>query len=437
MKKTRAFFGAVALLVFLSPLAMANGLNLNSLGTRALSMGGAFVGLADDFSAIFWNPAGIAQFKNKYFGFYATDVIPSSTYRMDAIVPNVGSVNMVDAQSETKHYLSGLGAYYHPISENLVAGFGIYVPAGLGSSWDGSDFQNISMNKSYEWMSKVGTITFSPTLAYRVNDMIMIGAALNFNYGMFDIAMHAGKAQVSQTMILDMGQYEESLTGWGLGATFGVLFKPSDMLSVGATVRTPSTIKFSGKASISNLGLLGLNSSSDLDREVTSPMWLAGGIAFKPMEQLTLTADAQYTNWAKIEEVQGNYKDPFWKLLMNQSGKDTMEMFWKNAVQFRFGGEYRVNETLALRAGYYHDPAPAPDRTMNVLIPSYTFNVLTLGLGYRIGGLQLDAGFEYLNGAKREVEFLRTQTDPDWASAMPGVYNMKIIVPNVSISYRF
>jgi len=112
-------------------------------------------------------------------------------------------------------------------------------------------------------------------------------------------------------------------------------------------------------------------------------------------------------------------------------------MFWKNAVQIRFGGEYRINEGLALRAGYYHDPAPAPDRTMNVLIPSYTFNVLTLGLGYQMGGLLIDAGFEYLKGAERETDFLKTQTDPDWASAMPGLYNMKIIVPNISISYRF
>jgi len=66
MKKGRIFFSSITLLCFLSPLALANGLNLNSLGTRALTMGGAFVGLADDFSAIYWNPAGIAQFDTKY-----------------------------------------------------------------------------------------------------------------------------------------------------------------------------------------------------------------------------------------------------------------------------------------------------------------------------------------------------------------------------------
>ena len=31
------------------------------VGTRAMGMGGAFVGVADDFTAVFWNPAGLAQ----------------------------------------------------------------------------------------------------------------------------------------------------------------------------------------------------------------------------------------------------------------------------------------------------------------------------------------------------------------------------------------
>ncbi|NIV16416.1 MAG: hypothetical protein GWN62_35735 [Aliifodinibius sp.] len=37
------------------------------LGTRALGMGGAYVGLADDYSAIYWNPAGLAAVKHSQF----------------------------------------------------------------------------------------------------------------------------------------------------------------------------------------------------------------------------------------------------------------------------------------------------------------------------------------------------------------------------------
>jgi hypothetical protein len=44
------------------------------LGARPLAMGAAFSGLADDANAVFWNPAGLAQLKNRSFtGTYNTD----------------------------------------------------------------------------------------------------------------------------------------------------------------------------------------------------------------------------------------------------------------------------------------------------------------------------------------------------------------------------
>ncbi len=51
------------LLVFLSYAGVAQNLNLNSTGpgSRAMAMGGAFIGVADDATAVYWNPAGLAM----------------------------------------------------------------------------------------------------------------------------------------------------------------------------------------------------------------------------------------------------------------------------------------------------------------------------------------------------------------------------------------
>jgi hypothetical protein len=71
---------------------------------------------------------------------------------------------------------------------------------------------------------------------------------------------------------------------------------------------------------------------------------------------------------------------------------------------------------------------------------------VTFGLGYSLGALQIDAGLEYLMGSDRDIPFLRTfykppipnaAYDPFYAKAQPGLYGMKIIAPNISISYRF
>lgn len=438
MKRGRALLVSIAFLVLLGSSALGNGLNLNSLGTRALTMGGAFVGLADDFSAIYWNPAGIAQFKTRYFGFYGTDIIPLGSYEMQTIVPGIGPLTVVNAKTVTKHYLAGLVAYYIPVSENFVAGFGMYVPAGLGSEWDGEDFAAIANdNASLDWRSKIGLITFSPALSYKISEQVSVGMALNINYGLFDIAMHAGSADIPlPPNELDLGQYEESMKGWGYGATFGILVKPSEKFSLGATFKTPCTVKFSGEASISNLNLLSQSTTSDCDREVTWPMWIAGGVAFRPMDNLILTADLQWTQWSKIDVLETDYNDIFWQIMMALSGDDEMSMHWDDALQIRFGAEYSVN-TMAFRAGFYRDPSPTPDRTMNVLLPNYDFNVLTLGFGYSLDGLQIDFGLEYLIGKERNVPLTKVLLDPRWEAAMPGIYNMKIIVPNLSISYKF
>lgn len=421
-----------ACILFLSSLSLANGLNLNGLGAKAVSMGGAFVGLADDYSAIFWNPAGIAQFKQTTFGFSGDDIIPSGTYKFDFM-----GMTFVNAKTVSKHYFTGMAAYYQPIGEKMVAGIGVYTPSGLGADWQGSDFSMITNGKTYEWMSKIAVVTISPALAYRISDQVSVGATFNINYGMFDIKTHAGTAEVQVApnyyVEVDLGQQEVNLKGWGFGATFGILVKPSDMFSAGLTLRTASKVKFSGDASISNFPLLGVPKSSNVDGDVTWPMWIAGGIAFKPVANLTLTADAQYTNWEKIDVIELKFKDTLWAVLTAGEG-DTMQMLMENKTQFRFGAEYKIN-SFALRAGYYFDPSPTPDKTMNVLIPNFDFNAFAVGFGYAFNGLRLDFALEYLKAKDRNIP-LNLNPNVEQLS-MPGLYTESIWSPGIALSYSW
>jgi long-chain fatty acid transport protein len=438
MRRQRSILLAVALIFGLSTLALANGFNLNSLGTRALSMGGAFVGLADDFSAIYWNPAGISHFKTKYLGFYGTDIIPKGTYLFQQPTQE-GLLTLVDAQTKTKNYLSGMLTYYHPINESLVAGIGVYVPSGLGATWDGQGFKLVTNGTSYQLESRVGMITIAPAASYQINEMVSVGAALNINYGMFSIKRWAGTVEVPQQGELDLGQFDESLNGWGIGATFGALFKPNDKFSFGLTIRTPSKLSLSGNVNIQNIDLLGPNfkNQSVAKMDYTTPWWIAGGVAFRPMKDLIVTADLQWTQWSTVDQLVTNFQDPYWDLLMTGSGENVAPMRWKDALQLRVGAEYMLYQNVALRAGYYYDPTPVPGSTMNVLLPCYTFHAITLGLGYDLNGLQIDFGFEILFGNQRQVDFAKWVYDPNYASAMPGVYGMNIYVPNISVSYKF
>ena len=427
-KRTPVFVILASLV--LASLAAANGLNLNGLGTRSQAMGGAFVGVADDFSTVFWNPAGAANFRRTTFGFYAVDLIPRGTFDM-SIRP--GTVYIpeyppptANAKTDLSHYVGGLAAYYKPLSERVVVGLGIGTPSGLGTKWNGDDLVELSGGTAFDWSSKIGVFSVTPLVAVKLGDRLSVGATLNVNLATFNLKKPGGDADLGEGPV-PLGQYEEQMTGWGFGATFGVLAKPVDTLSIGLTVRTPSTVSFKGSAQLSYLTLYDLPDSSDLTRKITWPLWIAGGLSFRPIDRLLLSADVHWTQWSKLDRITTGYLEETWAMFMLEGSLDSLPLYWKNATQLRFGAEYTLNASTVLRAGYYNDPAPGPSATMSILLPAHTYNAFTVGLGKTVGDLRLDFGLEYLAGLKR--------ADDDEISLRR--YGMSIVVPSVSVSYTF
>jgi long-chain fatty acid transport protein len=422
--------GLAAVLIVASGL-WANGLNLNGLGARAASMGGAFVGLADDYSAVFWNPAGLALIQKPTFGLTGELLIPSSTYGFTGF----------EMKTENKLYPAGLLGFFKPVSKKVVVGLGVYTPSGIGADWVNPGLEEAMIYPlppaaftppvdAYHWRSFIGAITIAPSIAVKLSEKVSLGATFNINYGFFKTDQW-GQYQVIPTKpptLFNFGQATMDVKGWGFGATFGLLVKPSDRFSFGLTYRTESKVKMSGTMTLENLPLLNsaLPASSPAKLDATNPTWLAGGIAVKPLTNLTFTFDLQWTNWKKLDVLNVTFQDPTWNTF-GVTG-NTLELYWADKTQIRFGTEY-VKGNMAFRAGYYYDPAPAPDDTMNILIPSFTYNCFQLGFGYRMGGSCLDFCIEYLDGQKRTIT---SET-----AAMPGVYTMGIWVPMLSFHHSF
>jgi long-chain fatty acid transport protein len=418
----------LAVILALSSGLLGNGLNLNGFGARAASMGGAFVGLADDFTAVFWNPAGLALLSKGTFGLTGDLLVPKSKYFLKS---------SFDMKTKNKYYPAGLVGYFLPIGDRVVVGLGAYTLSGLGTDWNNTGFETARAYptpptfftpplENYAWRSFIGSLTLAPSVAVKIADGIFFGATLNISYGFFQTDQW-GMSAVLPTKpptLVNLGQQTLDIKGWGTGATFGLLVKPSDRMSFGLTYRTQSKMKLRGAMSIDNIGLKGLPDSSDTSLEVPSPTWLAGGVAVKPLENLTVTFDLQWTNWAKLSTLNLVFDDPLWAADEDIADKSAMVLDWKNSLQLRCGLEYTAGD-FAIRAGYYNDPAPTLAETMNVLIPGFTYNSLTAGFGFRKGGFKVDVGLEYLIGQKRTVA----------EGTMPGVYEMKIWAPMFALGY--
>jgi long-chain fatty acid transport protein len=403
----------LVLAVSLTTGLMANGLNLNGTGAKSDAMGGAFVGLANDFSAAYWNPAGLAQITKASFSLYGAAILPSGSYAFSAAG--------VDAKSVAKAYMIPGGGYFQPLGKRVVIGIYVYAPSGAGADWNGADLAALSGGKPFRWHSMLGIFTASPSIAVKITDQVMVGATVDVNYGLLDMAQPFA-----------LGQYTEELRGLAVGGTFGLLVKPIKQFSFGVTYKLPFTAKLKGDVTIPAAPLVG--ASSDVDtgtRKATWPMWLAGGVAIKPIDKLTITADVQYTNWKKMQTIPITFADPTWNAVFGTGGPyDRVdELLWKNTTMLRFGAEYYVTDALALRAGYTSDPNPGPIETQNVLLPEFKYNWFTFGFGYSSAHFVVDAAIQYGKGADVTV--------PLGEGAMPGVHGMKMWVPSLDFTYKF
>ncbi len=440
MRNQRTIYTLFIALLFSGSL-FANGLSLNSIGTRAIGMGGAFVGLANDYTAIYWNPAGLAGQETGVM-FFATDVIPFATYKLD--------MYGINAETKTNHYASpNIFANYS--MGNWAFGLGLYVPAGLGAQWDGNDLvafggpayldpgqtmANPYAGKSYKWESKLGVFSISPAVSYKVSEQLSLGIAANVYYGMFDMdravdavdITHGAPAGGSDGMVDN--QYSETSSGLGYGFTVGLKYTASEMMSFGLSYRSETKVTFDGTVTNTAFAPYGAE-KSDFSRDISWPMWLAAGIALHPNKIITLTADAQYSNWAKSsKELVTDYKDPVWDAQIDQKNQNVMTLDWKNAVQYRFGLSFKASKDLSVSLGYYHDPAPAPDETVNILFPSSTNRVITGGFSYRMmDNLVIMGAVESLMGEVRNIE--------PATENMPGKHQMDVVALSMGLNYFF
>jgi hypothetical protein len=76
--------------VFLIVPALSGAQTFGGIGTRAEGMGGAFVAVADDASAVYWNPAGMATGATFDFQFSTGDTTAGSPLFVGAVMPVLG-----------------------------------------------------------------------------------------------------------------------------------------------------------------------------------------------------------------------------------------------------------------------------------------------------------------------------------------------------------
>jgi len=392
MMKRKILPFALSLLVFLGINSSVRGAGflIYEHGAAAMAMGGAFVAVANDPTAVFHNPAGIAWLDGTQISLGTTVIIPKTKLTM----PYAPLINPAYSKSyEAKKQLFYPSTFYitHKLSDKIVAGFGFFSPYGLGTEWPANyPLRYLSVKDDMK------SFVFNPVIAYKVSDNFSLGAGVF--YVLSTLAFDLVTVQDFRPYGGGMYEVPASITdgeGNGWGWNVGALYK-GEKFSLGLNWRSGFKIDFEGEIDLDSINVPapfkpyvppGGNVATSFD----FPHILCAGVAFNLTPKLLLSADINYVFWNTYDkfDITIDFPDPY------PDEVETFEEHWDVSTLFRTGLQYQLNEKLALRAGFLFDQTPQPVMTMDPILPDADRVAFTAGFGYKISKFVIDATYHY------------------------------------------
>ncbi|MFZ6033570.1 MAG: OmpP1/FadL family transporter [Melioribacter sp.] len=372
-----------------------SGFQLNEHGARAMAMGGAFTGLANDPSAVYFNPAGITQLRGTNFYLGTTLIVPLATYK----TPTQPAAE-VDME---KQLFTPINFYItQQLTDKLHIGLGVNNPYGLGTKWDPN-----WVGKYLAVETELRAFYFTPVIAYQLSDQLSVSVGGTFAWA--DVTI------IRKAPIPVGGDFEIDMNGDGtaFGFTAGLLYKPTEDFSLGLSYRSEVSFDFEGSATSAPAGfvhpLLGLTlplPNGNIKAPLTTPQNITVGAAFAANDNLTLTADFQYVGWSSYDKLEVTFEN--YDLDLNPANGvqnvQSADRKYENSFIVRGGFEYCMQNGSKLRGGLFYDNSPVKDEYVEPTLPDADRIGLNIGYGLKLSDkFSVDVSYLYLIFMEREV----------------------------------
>jgi long-chain fatty acid transport protein len=351
---------SAAFLASTTAIAFAGGFAVREQSTEA--QGTSFAGVAagtEGLSAMFWNPATLSNNNDKGL---------ISEMNSALIMPDISADNGVgsprlggSARSGNIGKLALVPSSYwsYGVSEDLTLGVSLNAPFGSvtdAKTWTGSPHGD---------KSKVVTYNLNPAAAYRIGDMLTLGAGVQVEFM---------KVNINSRLPNGTEIFKTKGDDIGIGFTAGVLFEPAAGTDIGIGFRSSVKHKLEGE---------GFRLSPDFPRggdisaDFSSPEMVTFGISQAVTDDFRLKAGVEWANWSRFKELR----------IKNAATGGTVALTpedWKDSWFFSVGGEYDLNDALTLRAGLGYEKSPVPDATRTPRLPDNDRLWLSAGGSYQI-----------------------------------------------------
>jgi len=332
-------------------------------GSRAIAMGGAMVGFDDQYSAVYYNPAGMAFNKEKGINLGASFLYSMPSLEIKGAGPNPAASrsNMAFDEGISVGFSSPLGS--GTIGKAISAGVGVYLPFPFTfyilelKSFKPSVPYFIQYENRNHFTMITAAVSYKPwrKLSFAVGMDILIGCDINAN-----MALEGNKAKVGVD-----GPFP-----WDDTPTAGIQYRPTDWLSFGAAYHGKSQDKVKVTAHLDARPLLDEPIPVLLVwRDAYKPQQVEMGFGLKPLEKLTVAGAFTWVDFS-------DYIPPIVKISLDSTShtteamQDVLNQYIKTyKYKFndywipRLGAEYQVTEHLSARAGYFYRNSSVPAQT--------------------------------------------------------------------------
>jgi len=388
MRTTAAFCLTCSLLFFAHP-AFSASFALSETGARAQGMAGAYVGQADDASAVWYNPAGLVRTpKGGEVSLGANLFIP----RISA--DDVRNVRTNPADSPHANGEAGatpitpLGYASLRTGDRVAFGLGINTPFGLSVDWEDNAF--VRYQSAF---AELRTLFITPAVGVRLTDWLNIGLGVSYVYADAEL-----ERQIFFGPGLDDGTFRlgGKANDWAYNAGAQVVLARDkgklDRLTLGVTYHSAVVLDFNANDSTVNFTVPAAFASTFPDSPASTTIdlpdiWTVGlSAAFN--NRTTVNLDIQRFGWSTFEGLGIEAENPATQKVIAPIVRD-----YEDTTAFRLGIEHWLNDTWALRGGYAFDQTPIPDKTLDSLLPDADRHFAHLGVGYRNGHFGVDAAY--------------------------------------------
>jgi long-subunit fatty acid transport protein len=364
-------------------------------GARAIGMGGAFIAVADDATAATWNPAGLTQ-----LDLPEVSAVGTYLYREEdnsfGTNPEANGKNSVS--STDLNYLS-IAYPFELLSRNMIISLNYQQLYELNR--EGNFVVRQERKETTIDFEQNGNIyAFGIAYAIKILRSLSFGVTLNlWDPPFYDNDWRTTSKQ--RTFIDDEPQVladlriTEKFSFSGLNFNLGLLWKPTEKLTLGAVFKSPFTADVKFESTFNQTITVGggepvpQTDSERQDLDLDMPMSYGIGIAYRHSDQFMLSADIFRTHWDDFffEDEEGKKTSPISALPKSQSDIDP-------TFQVRAGAEYLFFPSrfvIPVRAGVFYDPAPEegdPD----------DFFGFSIGTGIGMKRFSFDLAYQYRFG---------------------------------------